>query len=347
MQTHLILLSYCAIIGEVKGEKANNTIKEMGNMDNKKVKTIIIGCIAGIAVLTAAMNSFTIVQSGHTGVVVVMGKVTGETFSDGMHLKAPFISTVVKMDNQVQKTEVETSAVSKDLQTVSANVAINYHLSAEQSADVYKNIGMGYIDKILAPAIHEATKAVMAKYSAEQLITQRGSVSIEIQTLLTEKTSGYGIIVDELNLTNFDFSAEFNAAIEAKQVAEQNKIKANTEKEQRVIEAEAAASEKTIAANAEAEARKAIAEAEAEAMRVKAEAEAEAMRVKAEAEAEANKKISESLNSDVLNNKAIEKWNGKYPDVVAGDGSNMLISIDSGSESENTGGTIVNSSENE
>jgi ribosomal protein L9 len=130
----------------------------------------------------------------------------------------------------------------------------------------------------------------MAKYSAEQLITQRGSVSIEIQTLLTEKTSGYGIIVDELNLTNFDFSAEFNAAIEAKQVAEQNKIKANTEKEQRVIEAEAAASEKTIAANAEAEARKAIAEAEAEAMRVKAEAEAEAMRVKAEAEAEANKK---------------------------------------------------------
>ncbi len=307
----------------------------MENKENRtpatssRIKPLIIGIIAVIAAVTLVTNSFTVVQSGHTGVVVVMGKVTGETFSDGLHFKAPFVSSVAIMDNQVQKTEVETSAVSKDLQTVSSSVAINYHLSAEQSADVYKNIGMGYIDKILAPAIHEATKAVMAKYSAEQLITQRGSVSIEIQTLLTEKTSAYGIIVDELNLTNFDFSAEFNAAIEAKQVAEQNKIKANTEKEQRVIEAEAAASEKTIAANAEAEARKSIAEAEAEALRVKAEAEAEAMRVKAEAEAEANKKISASLNSDVLNNKAIEKWNGEYPEVVAGEGSNMLISIDS------------------
>ena len=305
---------------------------------NKKTgaKALIIFFAVIFAAIILALNSFTVVQSGHTGVVVVLGKVTGETLADGMHFKAPFISTVVKMDNQVQKTEVETSAVSKDLQTVSASVAINYHLSAEQSAEVYKNIGMGYIDKILAPAIHESTKAVMAKYSAEELITQRGNVSIEIQTSLKEKTSDYGIMVDELNLTNFEFSAEFNAAIEAKQVAEQNKIKANTEKEQRVIEAQAAASEKTIAANAEAEAKKSIAEAEAEAMKVKAEAEAEAMSVKAEAEAKANKMISESLNSDVLNNKAIEKWNGEYPEVVSGEGSDLLISIDSNKNNNNT-----------
>ena len=139
--------------------------------------------------------------------------------------------------------------------------------------------------------------------------------------MLFDKTSVYGIIVDELNLTNFDFSPEFNAAIEAKQVAEQNKIKANTEKEQRVIEAEAAASEKTIAANAEAEAIKA-----------RAEAEAEAVRLKADAEAEANKKISESLNNSVLQNKAIEKWDGSYPEVVAGNEANMLIDVNGRSD---------------
>ncbi|MBQ5330171.1 MAG: prohibitin family protein [Oscillospiraceae bacterium] len=298
--------------------------KEM-NKSYKKVRNIIILVVLFIIIGIVVRNCITVVPSGYTGVVVTLGKVTGVTFADGMHFKAPFVTRVEIMDNQIQKSEVETSAVSKDMQTVESSLAVNYHLSAEQSADVYKTLGNGYVDKILSPAVHEATKAVMAKYSAEQLITQRSAVSIEIHDALTAKVSEYGLIVDELNITNFDFSAEYNAAIEAKQVAEQNKIKANTEKEQRVIEAEAAASERTIAAKAEADAIKA-----------KATAEAEAIKVKAEAEAEANRKIAQSLTDEVLRNKSIEKWDGQYPRMVAGNGTDMLISINGGEQTAQT-----------
>ncbi len=284
--------------------------------EKKSIKPIIAGAVAVVAAVVIGGSAITVVPSGHTGVIVTLGKVTGDTFADGTHIKPPFITTVEIMDNQIQKSEVETSAVSKDMQTVESSLAVNYHLSAEQSAYVYKTLGRGYVDKILSPAVHEATKAVMAKYSAEQLITQRSAVSIEIHDALTAKVSEYGLIVDELNITNFDFSAEYNAAIEAKQVAEQNKIRANTEKEQRVIEAEAAASERTIAA-----------QAEAEAIKAKADAEAAAIKVKADAEAEANRKIAQSLTDEVLRNKTIERWDGQYPKMVAGEGTDMLVSV--------------------
>ncbi len=283
-------------------------------MKEKKAKGLVVFILVLIVGAIVLFSSMTTVPSGHTGVVVRLGKVTGSTYGDGLHFKAPFIVKVVKMNNQVQKEEVECNAVSKDLQTVSTVIAVNYHLAADSSADMYKNVGEGYMDKILLPAVQESTKAIMANYRAEGLITQRGTVSVEIEELIQSKVQNYGILIDSLNITNFEFSAEFDAAIEAKQVAEQNKLKAETEKEQKVIEAEAAASEKTIAAQAEADAAK-----------LKAEGEAEAIKLKADAEAEANEKIAKSLTTEVLNNKAIEKWNGEYPDVVAGDGAEMLI----------------------
>lgn len=277
-----------------------------------------------VVIIIVVTSCFTIVESGHTGVIVRLGKVTGETYSDGMHIKAPFVTNVVMMDNQIQKEVAETNAVSRDLQTVSASIAVNYHLSVESSADMYKKVGLTYVDKILIPTIQESTKAVMAKYNAEGLITQRGTVSVEIEDLIQSKVQEHGIVIDSLNITNFDFSAEFNAAIEQKQVAEQNKLRAQTEKDQKTIEAEAAAAEKTIAAKAEADA-----------LKTKAEAEADAIRTKADAEAEANQKIAESLTSDVLRYKSIEKWTGVYPDVVAGDQSSLLIDVgDKSSASE-------------
>lgn len=288
-------------------------------MDKKIVHKI--AAWSGIAVVVLLLiitffSSVTIVPSGHTGVVVKMGKVTGTVLSDGFHFKAPFVTQVIKMDNQIQKETADTNAVSRDLQTVSAAIAVNYHLSSETSADMYKSVGKGYVDKILLPAVQESTKAIMAQYNAEGLITNRGKVSVEIEELIQQKMQAYGIVIDSLNITNFDFSPEFNAAIEQKQVAEQNKLRAETEKEQKIIEAEAQAAEKTIAAKAEADAAK-----------LKAEGEAEAIRTKAEAQAEANDKIAKSLTPEVLHDKAIDKWNGEYPNVVAGEQSSMLIDI--------------------
>lgn len=288
-------------------------------MDKKTMRKFAL--LGGLAIFVLLLiitlfSSMTVVPSGHTGVIVQMGKVTGTVLSDGFHFKAPFVTQVVKMDNQIQKETADTNAVSRDLQTVSAAIAVNYHLSADTSADMYRSVGSGYVDKLLLPAIQESTKAIMAQYNAEGLITNRGKVSVEIEELIQQKMLSYGIVIDSLNIINFDFSSEFNAAIEQKQVAEQNKLKAETEKEQKIIEAEAQAAEKTIAAQAEADAAK-----------LKAEGEAEAIRTKAEAQAEANEKIAKSLTPEVLRDKAIDKWSGEYPNVVAGEQSSMLIDI--------------------
>lgn len=281
----------------------------------KKVKAIIT--VAAVCLVAGILvgGSMTTVPVGSTGVVLSLGRVTGQTFSEGLHFKAPFVMDVVDMSNKVQKLDVEAYATSKDLQAITSGISINYHLAAERSATMYQNVGKDYADTLLQPAVQEAIKSVMAQYSAEQLITSRSAVSVAISDELTTKVSNYGIVVDEFNIVNFSFSDEFDAAIEAKQVAEQNKIKAQTEKEQRVIEAEANASEKTIAA-----------QAEADAIKLRAEAEAEATKIKAQAEAEANAKLNASLSKNVLNHEAISKWNGEYPQVVS-DGSNILFDI--------------------
>ena len=281
-----------------------------------KAQKIIIPVAIVAAAGILAVSSMDTVPVGSTGVVVTMGAVSQNTLTEGLNFKAPFITNIVDMSNKVQKLDVESMATSKDLQAITAGLSINFHLAPERSAQMYQTVGKEYADTLLQPAAQECVKSVMALYSAEQLITNRSAVSVAISDQLTDKLSNYGIGIDEFNIVNFSFSAEFDAAIEAKQVAEQNKIRAQTEKEQRVIEAEANASEKTIAA-----------QAEADATLLRAQAEAEAIKVKAEAEAEANAKLNSSLSKNVLNYNAIEKWNGEYPSVVAGDGSDLLIDI--------------------
>ena len=287
-----------------------------------KAKKIIIPIIVLLAAAILVLSSIDTVEVGSTGVVVQMGRVTGQTLAEGVHFKAPFITEIGDMSNKVRKLDVETASTSKDLQAITSGISINYHLAAERSASMYQTVGKDYADTLLQPAVQECVKSVMARYSAEQLITNRSAASVAISDELTAKLSSYGIIIDEFNIVDFSFSAEFDAAIEAKQVAEQNKIRAQTEKEQRVIEAEANASEKTIAA-----------QAEADATRLRAQAEADAIKIKADAEAEANNKLSSSLSGNVLQYNAIEKWNGEYPQVVSGDDSSLLIDIGKGGTS--------------
>ena len=181
-------------------------------------------------------GAVTVVPAGHTGVVVTMGKVSDRVLDEGMHFKMPFVQQVVMMNNKIQKTEIDSNGVSKDLQTVSSGVAINYHINKDDSAVIYRTIGEGYADTVLQPAIQESMKAITAQYTAEELITKRSAVGEEIGATLAEKVQEYGILIDKFNIINFDFSAEFNDAIEQKQVAEQNKLRAETEKEQKIIE---------------------------------------------------------------------------------------------------------------
>jgi len=270
----------------------------------KKARIWIISGVVALLLIAAVGSAMTVVPAGHAGVVVTMGSVSQRVLDEGLHFKAPFVQQVVMMNNKIQKTEVSSNSVSKDLQTISSSVAINYHITKDASATIYQTIGEQYADTVLQPAIQEAVKAVTAQYTAEELITKRSAVGDEIGQTLSNKVSEYGILIDKFNIVNFDFSEEFNAAIEQKQVAEQNKLRAETEKEQQIIEAEAAAKQKTIAA----------------------EAEAEATLKKAEAEAAANEKINASLNDRVLRYQQIEKWDGKYPNVVS-DSASILVDL--------------------
>ncbi len=276
----------------IRRVKTVDEIKTAGNI--KKSAIIIIVAVLLVVLFSSAV---TIVPAGHTGVVVTLGKVNKTVLSEGFHIKAPFVQNVVKISNQIQKSEIsDAESVSKDLQAITTNIVVNFKVGDSSSADVYRNIGRDYETIMLLPAVQESLKAVTAKYTAEELVTLRSQVAIEIQDTLTKKMEPYGIIIEKLNIVNFSFSEEFSKAIEAKEVAAQNLLKAKTEQEQVLVEANAQAEKQVIAA----------------------EAEAKAILAKAEAQAKANQTLSKSLNDDVIEYYKVDKWDGVMPKSTGG-----------------------------
>ena len=281
---------------------------------NIRTGRAILAGIVAIGGCVTLWSSTTKVSTGCTGVKVYFGSVQNETLTSGLHLKTPFVCRVVDVNNKIQKVEVEADSTSKDLQSVNSTLAINYRLSSEASARMYRDVGLKYEDTILHPAIEESAKSVMAKYRAEELIQKRSEVSSAIRDEISSKVGEYGLVIDEFNITNFCFSSAFDEAIEQKLVAEQNKIKAATENEQRVAAAQADAAEA-----------KARAEGEAESQRIKAEGEALAIKAKADAQAEANRVINESITNELIDYNRIQKWNGQLPDVMTGSEGNVIV----------------------
>ncbi|MCM1523400.1 MAG: prohibitin family protein [Ruminococcus sp.] len=255
----------------------------------KKTGRIAAGIIAAAAVIIVGAGAFTTVDAGHTGVILTFGKVSDTVLGEGLHVKIPFVQQVVQIDNRVLKAEVDCSSASSDLQTVSSTIALNYRVKNEASASIYRDVGPTYENVIIAPAIQECVKAVTARYTAEQLITERQSISDQMKELLFDKVSSYGIDIEIFNIISFEFTAEYNAAIEAKQTAQQNALKAQQDLQRIKVEAE-----QTVA---------------------KAQAEAEAYRLK-----------SEQITPQMIAMEYIDKWDGKLPAVAGGD-SSMLIDI--------------------
>ena len=204
-------------------------------------KKIILPIIIGVVLIIIIAASVTIVPAGSSGVVLTFGKVNDRVMKEGLNFKVPCVQQTVIISNKIQKQEVEAPAVSKDLQTVRSTIAVNYRALSDYSASIYKNIGEEYESIILLPAVQESMKSVTAKYTAEELISLRAQVGEEVKETLVGKVSEYGISIEKFNIVNFDFSTEFNEAIEAKQVAEQNLIKTKTEQEQVIVVANAEA----------------------------------------------------------------------------------------------------------
>lgn len=212
----------------------------------KWIMTGVVGLLA--IILIAAFAPFTTVDSGEKGVVRSWGRVTG-TLDPGFHIINPFSTDVIKMDVRVQKDEVTANAASKDLQTVTAVVAINYRLDPSQVSRIYTEVEKEYSARIIAPKLQEAVKAATAKYTAEELITKRAIVKDEMKVAMTEKLNGTGILLDDFNIVNFDFSNQFNAAIEAKVTAEQKAKEAQN----KLVQVQAEAQQQIERAKAEAE----------------------------------------------------------------------------------------------
>ena len=155
--------------------------------NNKKVRTlIIIGVIAVLAIIVI-FNSFTVVEAGHTGVIVTLGKVNESVLQEGVHMKIPFIQQCAMIDNRIVKLEVATQAFSKDLQTVDTVLAINYRVDTSKSYSIYKNIGADYESVLVTPAVNEVLKAITSKYTAEESVTNRVLISDGLIEGLNEK----------------------------------------------------------------------------------------------------------------------------------------------------------------
>ena len=284
---------------------------------NVAVGKIIAVVIVIILVVSAALGSFVVIPAGHTGVTVTFGKVSEQVLQEGIHFKVPFAQEIVQIDNRIVKLEVSTEAFSKDLQTVSTVLAVNYRIAKNMSYSIYKEVGAAFEEVLVTPAVNEALKAVVAQYTASDLVSSRSEVSVRLDSELNEKLNARGIYVEDLNIIDWDFSPEYIAAVEAKQVAEQTLIKTKTEQEQQIVIAEAEAQKQVIAA-----------EAEAKSALITAEAGAERIKIEAEAQAEANRILAASVTKELIDYETVVNWDGKLPSVVLGEnGGSPLVSV--------------------
>lgn len=268
-------------------EMPNNTFPDLET--KKIIKTITV--IAIISIIAGLIyGSFFYVPVGYVGVRINI--LTGQTqsHSAGTYLKLPLIHNVVNYDVKTQRQEFKANSASKDLQAVDASIVVNFRPDYSKVNDIHTEIGRDYQWKVIEPAVQEAAKAAISKLPVEMVVVERENLRASIEERLSEKLAGYNIIVENVNMTHIDFTAEFNRVVEEKQIEEQ-KVK------------------------------------KAEYQRLQAEEEKKRQILLAEAEAKKQQLLKESTNKEVIGLKWIEKWDGKLPVYMMGDGQNVMLAL--------------------
>lgn len=274
-------------LGEVEIPKQPNPIKG--------IILIVIGVLVFVFILSIVLDSIYTISAGERGIVLTWGDPANIPVTEGLHFKIPIAQSVVVIDIKTQRYEADASAASKDLQIVTSKIVTNYHLQADSVPRLYKEIGVDYQTRVIAPLEQETVKATTAKFTAEELITKREEVRSQIKQSLYDKLLPRGIIVEEVSITNFDFSVAFNQAIEQKVTNEQNALAA-----------------KNKLAQVEYEAKQRITQAQAE---------AEAIKIQAQS-------INSQGGKDYVQLQAIAKWDGRLPSMMmGGDGATPLIDV--------------------
>ena len=323
----LILGVVILIIGIVLGislftykKNGTNSLKKFG------ILSFVVSIIASAALVF--LSCVASVPTGHTGVITTFGKVENTTFDAGFNIKLPWQS-VVNMDNRVQKANTSLACFSSDIQEVTVSYTLNYQIDKANAQEIYKTVGISYFDTVIVPNIAEAVKVVTARYTAEQLVGSRAELAAAIEKALAESLEKYNIQVVSAAIEDMDFTDAFTNAVEAKQVAAQNKLQAEIEQAQKVMEEEAAAEIAIIEANANAETAKIKAESDLAVSKIQADAAEYA----GQKEAAANKAIADSITDELLEYYYIQQWNGELPDTYVG--SEDVSTIITGGSSNN------------
>ncbi len=292
----------------------------------------IVGFILGLVIIVT--SCFATVPTGHTGILTTFGKVEDTTYEAGVHFILPW-QKVVKMDNRVQKLTKDMEAFSSDIQEVTLKYTLNYRIESSQAQKLYKTVGVNYATTIVEPKIEDAVKTITAQYNAENLVSKRAELGDKIELLLTESLASYNIVVTGTAVENLDFTDEFTTAVEAKQVAEQNKIKAKTEQERQTMEKEEELKRNEAAAQSAAKVARTQAESAAEVAKIQANADLEVSKIQADAaeyagqkEAAKNKALSASLTDQLIKYNYILQWNGQLPETYMGtENVNTILDI--------------------
>ena len=270
---------------------------------------------ATIGLIICLLGFIKTVPTGSTGIVTTFGRIENISLDAGIHFMAPW-KKVVNMDNRTQKQSIEMPCFSSDIQEVNVIYTVNYQINKANAQEIYRTIGKDYFDTIVMPKALEAVKSVFAKYTAEALVESRSSLSKEIEAILVDDLNKQNIQITATSIENIDFTDAFTNAVEAKQVAEQNKLKAQTEQAQATLEAQAQAERQVIKAQADADASILAAKADAEVAKISSDS----ALYQGEKEASILQRVGEQLAKypDLVKYKYIEGWDGKMPQTILG-----------------------------
>jgi regulator of protease activity HflC (stomatin/prohibitin superfamily) len=257
-----------------------------------------------VLVLLVLANPFVQVQSGYVGVLSNFGSVQPNPLYPGLHLAIPFYQTIEQVSVQPQTVTSDESGSTHDLQLVNTSIAVTFHVNADNAPDFYQNFRdfdtLGA--RIIAPAVSNDVKAVTANYDAEELVTKRDIVDAQIKDLIVQSLAPYHLTVEAVNVSNFAFSDAYTQAIEQKQVAQQQALQAQYTLQQTEISAQ----QQVVQAKAQADAAVETAQGQAN-----------ALLLTSQAQAKANALIAQSLTPVLLQQKALDKWNGDLPTYLS------------------------------
>ncbi|MGB8024373.1 MAG: prohibitin family protein [Nitrososphaeraceae archaeon] len=264
-------------------------------LGSNKLK-ILAGIVTFIVIILIMSESVVIVQAGHRGVVLYVGAVENRVLGEGVHFIVPFAEQVIQLEVRTLKFQADASAASNDLQEVATVIALNYHIDPNKANIVYQQLGADYADRIIAPTIQESVKASVAKFNAEQLITQRAIAKGVISQAISNTLSARDITVETIFITDFQFSQAFASQVESKVVAFQKFLT-----EQNNLKAVQVVANQTV---------------------VQAQAQARANVARAGGESQAIKVITEQLRQSpqYLQWQAINRWNGQMPFALGSSG---------------------------